>query len=115
MIFSENQLISLASNNPKELIKILTSPDIDVGTLTYGVEILAGEPIEEELILPVFMKLLKHFNAMVREGAMVGVSAYFSKKVPQELFDRLKIISASDPSCNNKEYAKDLLKDFSGV
>jgi hypothetical protein len=113
MIYSKNQLTSLAHDNPKELMRILTSPDVDVATLTYGVEIMGGEVSDDELTLPVFRKLLRHVHAVVREGAMMGVSAFFSNKtLPQDLLDRLKVMAHSDPSPSNKAYARDLLDDF---
>jgi hypothetical protein len=113
MRYSENQLNDLVSNDPKELARILISPDVDVRTLTYGVEILGGEVSDEELTCPVFRKLLRHMNASVREGAINGVAAFFSnKKPPRDILDRLKAISISDPSPNNKECAKTLLDNL---
>lgn len=113
MIYSESQLIELAHKNPKELARILASPDVDNRTLTFGAEILGGEVFEEELVIPVLKKLLKHFNAMVREGAMMGVSSFFSnKRMPSDILDRLKVMASSDPSLGNREYAKDLISSF---
>lgn len=113
MNYSENQITELVHNNPKELVKILTSPDVDVRVLTYGVEILGGEITDEELAIPVFRKLLKHVNALVREGAMMGIAAFFDgKKPPRDILDRLKVLATSDPSPTNKETAKSLLSDI---
>lgn len=113
MNYSETQITELAHSNPKELARILISPDVDVRTLTCGVEILGAEVLDEELALPVFRKLLKHVNAIVREGAMMGVAAFFDgKKYPRDILDRLKTLSISDPSPTNKETAKSLLSDI---
>jgi len=113
MNYSENQITELAQNNPKELVRILISPDVDVRTLTYGVEVLGGEISDEELVVPVFRKLLKHVNAMVREGAMMGIAAFYDgKKPPRDILERLKALASSDPSPTNKETAKSLLSDL---
>lgn len=113
MSYSENQLTALAQSNPKELARILISPNTDTRALTFGAEILGGEITDETLVLPVFRFLLKHVNAIVREGALIGVSAFYTnKKPPQEIMDRIQIIASSDPSPTLKEVAQDIIKQF---
>jgi hypothetical protein len=113
MSYSENQLTALAKNNPKELIRIITSPNSDVHALTFGAEIL-GEVADEDLVLPALRRLLKHINAVVREGAMIGLSTfYLEKKPPQDVLDRLKKMAADDPSPACKDLAASLFEDFS--
>jgi vesicle coat complex subunit len=113
MSYSETQLTALAKNNPKELIRIITSPNSDVHALTFGAEILGGEVADESLVLPALRQLLKHVNAVVREGAMIGVSAfYMEKKPPQDVLDRLKKMSTDDPSPACKDLANSLLEDY---
>ena len=116
MSYSENQLIKLAQTNPKELARILTSPNKDFHMLTFGVEILCEEIKDETITIPVIRQLLKHINAIVREGAVIGASCFFtSKKPPQDILDRLIIMSNTDPSPSIKEAAKDTLKSFESV
>jgi hypothetical protein len=113
MSLSENQLNALATDNPKELARVLSSPNADVHTLTFGAEVLGGEVKDEELVLPVLRRLLKHVNAVVREGAMLGVSAfYIDKKPPQEIVDRLRSMVKSDPSPANRDCAGSMLEDY---
>ena len=113
MKYSDNQLKALANTNPKELVRILSSPHTDTNTLTFGIEILGGEVDDESLVLPVLKKLLKHINAIVREGAVIGVQAFYIKsKPPQEILDRLTVMSSSDPSPAIKDLTQDLLKDY---
>ena len=113
MTYSDKQLKMLASSNPKELVRILNSSNVDNSTLTFGAEILGGEVKEEELVLPVLRKLLKHVNAVVREGSMIGLEAFYGDKTPpQDIVDRLKVMSCGDPSPTLKEMAKDLLKEY---
>lgn len=115
MSYSQNHLKSLAQSNPKELARLLTSAHIDTVTLTFGAELL-GEVSDEQTVLPTFRQLLKHINAVVREGAMIGLSSFYSnKRPPQDIYDKLKIMSKNDPSSNNKEFAESLLQDFEAL
>lgn len=113
MNYSENQLTQLAQTNPKELARILTSSNASVPMLTFGAEILGGEVKDETIVLPVLRQLIKHVNAIVREGAAIGISSfYMEKKPPQDILDRLKIMASNDPSPTLKDYAKSMLEDF---
>jgi hypothetical protein len=112
MSYSQNQLKTLSQSNPKELARILSSPNADIHTLTFGAELL-GEVEDERIVLPTLRQLLKHVNAVVREGAMMGLSAfYLERKPPQDVLDKLRAMTKSDPSPSNKEFADTLLKDF---
>jgi hypothetical protein len=116
MNYSEQQLISLAHNNPKELARLLLSPNSDIKMLIYGAEILGGEVREEAIVLPVLRVLVKHVHAGVREGATMGIASFYTeKKPPLDIEDRLKIMAVSDPSPSIKEYCKTLLKDFENL
>jgi len=113
MSYSDNQLTALAQNNPKELARILSSPNASTSMLTFGAEILGGEVKDEEVVLPVLTKLLKHVNAIVREGAVLGISAFYVDKTPPtDILEKLKSMSMSDPSPAIKDTVKSMLKDF---
>lgn len=112
MSYSQSQLESIAKSNPKELIRILNSSNADIPTLAIGAELL-GELPDENVTVPILRKLLKHVNAVVRESAMIGISAFYTKnKPPQDILDKLGYISKTDPSTTNKEFAETILKDF---
>jgi hypothetical protein len=112
MSYSQNQLKTMAQSSPKELARILTSPNADVHTLTYGAELLGDIP-DERISLPALRILLKHVNAVVREGAMMGLSSlYMERKPPQDIIERLRVMTKTDPSPSNKEFAGTILKDF---
>jgi hypothetical protein len=113
MSHSRIQLTALAKDNPKELIRIITSPNSDTHALTFGAEILGEEVKDETLVLPALRQLLKHINAVVREGAMIGISSFYLEgKPPQDVLDRLQVISTDDPSPACKEYAAQLLGEY---
>jgi hypothetical protein len=114
MNYSLNQLKALVQTNPKELVRVVTSPNADTHLLTVGAELL-GEVPDERIVLPAFRQLLKHVHALVREGAMTGLASFYSgqeKKPPQDILERLQIMIKNDPSADLKEYANSLLKDF---
>lgn len=113
MNYTDAQLIQLAQDNPKELARLLTSPHADIRMLTAGAEILSTEVKDESLVLPALRILLKHKHAMVREGACIGVSSfYMDSKPPQDIIDRLVVMSTTDPSVVVRDYSKTLLQDF---
>lgn len=115
MNYSENKLNELAKTNPKELARILTSSSVNTHTLTFGAEILGGEVDDEEIVLPALRMLIKHVNAVVREGAANGISSFYSVKEtppPQDIWDRLKIMVKNDPSPSLRETCEIMLKDF---
>jgi|SRR6185369_14751086 len=115
MSYSQNQLKAMAQSNPKELARILTSPGIDVHALTFGAEFL-GETSDERIVLPTLRMLIKHVNAVVREGAMMGLSSfYMERKPPQDILERLRVMAKSDPSPSCKEFAETILKDFEAL
>jgi hypothetical protein len=113
MSYTDQQLINMAQNNPKELSRLLTSPNADIKLLTSGAEILGSETSDERIVLPVLRQLLKHVHASVREGAVIGTSSfYLETKPPQDILDRLKAMSSNDPSPTVRDSVKTLLKDF---
>jgi hypothetical protein len=116
MNYSDDRLTTLAQTNPKELARILINPNSDIRMLSLGVEILGEEVKDETIVLPVIKQLLKHINAIVREGAVIGASSfYMDKKPPRDILDRLKVMSNSDPSPLLKEFAGNVLVDFEAL
>lgn len=112
MSYSQNQLKILAQTNPRELARVITSPNADTHMLTVGAELLGDVP-DERIVLPALRQLLKHVHALVREGAMTGLSSFYvDRKPPQDILERLRFMTKNDPSPNLKEYAQQLIKDF---
>lgn len=112
MNYSHNQLKVLVQSNPKELVRVVTSPNADTHMLTVGAELL-GEISDERIVLPAFRQLLKHVHALVREGAMTGLSSfYMERRPPQDILEKLQSMVKTDPSNELRDYADSLLKDF---
>ena len=73
--------------------------------------------IRSPAMLPVLRQLLKHISAIVREGALIGLSAFYlykehKVKFPQDVLERIKIMAQSDPSPTIKECAKSIIEDW---
>lgn len=116
MDYSDNQLTKLARENPKELAKLLANPNLNVRTLSFGAEILGEEVKDEVLVLPVFRMLLRHINAIVREGACIGMSCfYIDKKPPLDVLQKLQDMKNNDPSPAIKECAIGLIENFEKI
>ncbi len=110
MNHSIDSLRKLAQSDSNRFIQLLSSTK-DVHVATMGAEIL-GEELDEEIALPILMKLTRHINAIIREGALIGISAlFYGKNFPPEIIERLIDISRNDPSTTLREYSKELL-DF---
>lgn len=113
MIYSNTQLRTLAQQNPKELIRIITSANSETHTVAAGIEALGEESSNEALVVPALRQLLKHPHALVREGALNGVAAFFAdKEAPRDVVDRLRAIAKSDPLPTNKDIASDIISAF---
>lgn len=113
MTYSEDYLVKLAQKDPENLVKILLNPRSNAVDLTLGIEILANEVQNEEIVLPALRRLLKHINATVREGAVIGVSSFYNlKHPPSDILDRVREIADNDPSLYLKDYAKDVLLKY---
>lgn len=103
-------MTQLAKSNPKELARILTSHNGDIQILTSGAEILGEEVDDEAIVLPIIRQLVKHVNAIVREGVCIGLSSfYLEKRPPQDILDKLRTMSINDPSPTLKHYARTML------
>lgn len=114
MNYSEEQLVDLAKSDPEELARLLINPSTNTVALTFGAEIIASEVSDENIVLPVLKRLLRHINALVREGAIIGVGAFYNdRNPPKEILEKLKDLSNIDPSKAIKSVAKDLLENYS--
>ena len=114
MSYTIQQLKEIAKTNPQELVKIISnSYGTDIKTIALAIDILSEEITDEQIIVPLTKRLLKHVHVLIRESAIMCTASYYTdKQVPQDIVDRLNIISKNDPSINLRELAADTLKDF---
>lgn len=111
--YSEDQLIELAKINPQKLVDILSDPNQNNVILTFGIEALTAECKDENLVLPVLKQLLKHRNALVREGTLIGVDQFYNDNFCNpDILTKVRDISKNDPHPGIKECAKAILEEF---
>lgn len=103
-ILCENLFERLAEDDPHRLVKMLLSGEIPDYLLTYAAE-EAGNQLESELVVPALLQLLSHPQALVREGAILGLGEHES----DEITTRLLEIASMDSSPGVRERAKGAL------
>lgn len=111
---SDEELLKLSKDNPEHLSKMLTNVNTNVKNLVFGIECLALECKDDDMFFSTATALLKHINSSVRESACISLGIYLKNKVPpQEIIDKIRIMSTHDPSHDVKDAADILLKDIS--
>lgn len=73
----------LADNDPAELLRLIDSSSLQPEDLTFAAEVAGRLP--GELVVKSLLALLRHDSAVVREGAIYGLSNHRSTSVDTEL------------------------------
>lgn len=114
MVYSNEELLKLSKDDPAHLSKMLTNVNTNIVNLIFGIECLASESKDAEIFFNTVSPLLKHINSSVRESACISLGIFLKNKIPpQEIIDKIRIMSTHDPSHDVKEAADILLKDIS--
>lgn len=112
MSYSIQQLKHIANTDPQELVRIISN-GTDIKNIVQAIDVLGEEISDEQIIVPLVRRLLKHVHVLIRESAIMCSDTFFvGKQVPQDIIDILKLIAKNDPSSNLRELAADTLKDF---
>lgn len=74
--FSDNAIMAILLKSPQEIVPVLQTTKC-VASLSSAAE-LAGCHIEEDWIVPHLIDLLGNQSAIVREGALYGLSYHYS-------------------------------------
>jgi len=101
---SRDELRKLAETNPQSLVDWMKRQD--PGHLTYAAEILGELSPDKDLARRELLPLASHKSALVREGAVYGLSNFLGDNEVRECLSRL---SRSDPSPSVREAAEDAL------
>lgn len=113
MSYSKAQLLTIAKNDINKLVIIIDSYKTDIKLLETALEILGDEASEDFDIIPILNRSLNHIHLLVREAAMNAALTFYDEKIlPQEIADRLRVISNNDPSSDLREFASDILDKF---
>ncbi len=81
---SEALFARLATDDPARLVVMLTSGELSPGLLTYAAEI-AGQQLPSAMVVPALLTLLRHEKAVVREGAIYGLSGHEDLRIESEI------------------------------
>lgn len=82
---SEKELEELARSKPNELAALIVTGQLTPPDLTFALEILGRDVTNEELVLPCILPFLDHESAIVREGAVYGLSHHMTAEVKAAL------------------------------
>lgn len=88
---------NLARSQPKLLIALIESGCMDYYDLTYAAE-SAGRVEDPSIVVPTLLNLLDHSNAVVREGAIYGLSMHLDGVMRTMIRERLEIVIRDDGS-----------------
>jgi len=97
----------LAQNYPHELLKLIASDRLRPTDLTFAAEI-AGQLLDSTEVRGILFPLLAHADAVVREGAIYGLSRHVDQTVRTEL----SRLVTSDPSPAVRQAAADTLDNL---
>ena len=94
-----------ARTDPDRLLAYLTAPDSPPTRVTFAAE-AAGAIVDRARAVPVLLSLLRHADALVREGAIYGLA---SDAAP-DVLAALQRIAAGDPSAGVRAAANDAVE-----
>lgn len=95
----------LSINYPAQLIRLMKLARLEAADLTFAAEIV-GDVHDHSAVLSILLPLLEHDEAVVREGAVYGLSKHLDGTV-REALGRIAEI---DPSCVVRRAAIDVLE-----
>ena len=75
--YSDERFEHLAKTDPAALVALLVSGDVPPARLTFAAEI-AGRELPGDMVIDPLLALLRHERAVVREGAIYGLSRFLS-------------------------------------
>ncbi len=113
-VLCENLFKRLSLEDPNELIRIIKEDNLRPSHLTFAAEYLGNVPTE--IAMTALLDLLKHESAIVREGAIFGLSIVLTRHaetgevtVTEKIREALKALQ-EDPSPGVRLTAKEVLQ-----
>jgi len=101
----EDRFVEMARSNPSGLLELLFKENISPADLTFAAS-AAGDIPDSELVVPMLLKLLEHKSAIVREGAIYGLSNYLPSDT---IYDKFRELRSSDHSTGVRETLAQIL------
>jgi hypothetical protein len=96
----------IVEHQPSELAQLIRLGALAPGDLSFAAEIL-GRASDSRLVRKAIEPLLQHPEAVVREGAIYGITRHLDASMRAEL----ERMSRSDPSAAVRTAAKDALDE----
>jgi hypothetical protein len=100
----EEEFLWMASQNPAQLIELVQAANMRPPRLTFAAEAM-GFLEDSTIVKRILLPLLSHPSALVREGAVYGISRHIDANVSEVL----RNLSKSDPSPGVREAATEAL------
>ena len=111
-VLGESLFERWAINEPTRLLEAMQSGELRPTLLTYAAEI-AGKRLGSSTVVAILLSLLTHDAAIVREGAVYGLSYHTTF---MEVVDVLRRVATEDPSPGVRSAASDVIQDlFDGM
>lgn len=104
-VLTESDFRLLATRSPLRLLWLIRYGNLRPSQLTFAAEI-AGSISDTTVVVPALLELLKHPSALVREGAIYGLSQHLSDEVRR----RLARVAQTDPSPAVRSAAHDAIE-----
>jgi HEAT repeat protein len=109
-MISQNELRAMANNSPANLVALIESGALGNVELTFAAEYLGKATAAEGVVLTLLV-LLRHPNALVREGALYGLSEV---RNDQAVIDAVTVVRDGDPSSALRSIAESILEELTG-
>lgn len=101
----EDLFRELATSDPDRLVWMLEK-ELSVADISIAAEV-AGSHLPGEKVVPVLIRLLQHQRAVVREGALLGLSYHLHRG---DAMGAMRKVLMTDPSQVIREVADELLQ-----
>jgi hypothetical protein len=114
----ENLFEKLAREDPHQLADMINNNALKLCDLTYAAKYLGAECNNSNLVRKILVPLLNHPEAVVREGALIGLNCGYDPVTGKDHIDEpteriIRDIALLDPSPAVKQVAWDILEDDS--
>jgi hypothetical protein len=115
-IHCEDLFLRLAKEDPHQLADMINNNALKPYDLTYAAEYLGAECNDSNLVRKTLVPLLDHPEAVVREGALIGLNQtrlYDEDDHIDEATEKIiEKMSSDDPSPCIREFSKQIVEDF---
>ncbi len=106
MSYGEEYFIELAANDPEQLVELIKGSTLSTVELTFAAEAMGLADSSTKLVEATLLPLLDHKEALVREGALYGLSYRLVSSAAKK---KIMALAKDDPSKGVRDSAKETL------